>query len=94
MGQVTAELAHRLVFDYEKTQCFVTVAQRHGVDRRTAKAYVEQHKKHGSLQLERTRQRKKIISPEAPQAAVELLTDRRARHLPFRRRVTARAGAN
>ena len=53
MVKVTAELAHRLVFDYEKTQCFVTVSERHGVDRRTVKAYVEQHKKHGSLQLER-----------------------------------------
>ena len=39
MGKVTAELAHRLVFDYEKTQCFVTVAKRHGVDRRTVKTY-------------------------------------------------------
>ena len=75
MGKVTAELAHRLVFDYEKTQCFVTVAKRHGVDRRTVKTYVEQHQKHGSLQLERTRQRKKLISPDAAQAAVELLTD-------------------
>jgi hypothetical protein len=75
MGKVTAELAHRLVFEYEKTQCFVTVAARHGVDRRTVKAYVEQHKKHGSLQLERTRQRKKLISPAAAQAAVELLID-------------------
>jgi hypothetical protein len=74
MVKVNSELAHRLVFDYEKAQCFVTVADRHGVDRRTVKAYVEQHKKHGSLQLERTRQRNKLISPQAAQAAVELLT--------------------
>lgn len=73
MVKVTAVLAHRLVFDYEKTQCFVTVAKRHGVDRRTVKAYVQQKQEHGSLQLVRTRQRKKLISPAAAQAAVELL---------------------
>lgn len=76
MVEVTVELAHPLQFDYEKTKCFVTVAERHGVDRRTVKAYVEQHKKHGRQQLKRTRQRKKVISSEAAQAGVELLNDR------------------
>ncbi len=74
MVRVTSELAHRLVFEYESTPCFVTVANRHGVDRRTVKAYVEQKQKHGSLQLVRTRQRKKLVSQAAAQAAVELLT--------------------
>ena len=73
MVKVTAELAHRLLFDYEETHCFVTVARRHGVDRRTVKAYVQQKQEHGSLLLVRTRNRKKLISQVAAQAAVELL---------------------
>jgi hypothetical protein len=44
MVKVTTDLAHRLAIECEKPPCYTTVAKRHGVDRRTVKAYVEEKK--------------------------------------------------